>query len=411
MIWTLPTPQDLSLLQQAGGEATWPTDQLISAFQHAESIVRPEKPRFISESTRLFLQSAERFSRESEPGHCPFVYRRTNRLGRRWTAADRLLELPKALQQRLHCVQGDVKRLLLEDNTVRAVELDSSGESHSVTSRLGVILCGGAIASPWILQRSGVGNLAELERVGMPGKVDVPRVGFGLKDHLLMPVVYRRKDSKPFGGQFTPRDLARWMGAGRGPVVSNLAEAGGLFDDNRIQFHVTPTHYLTYPRKITPSSMTLGVNLTRPKSTGRVAVGRDGAVQIQPGYHTVTEDLEGLVGAIELAREIAASDPLAGALAEELIPGRRKVSGDRLVSAIGRYAQTLYHPVGTCAMGQSQDSVVDQNLRLRNMDRLWVVDASVLPEMTTTNPTGTLLALTTHAAGLIHRFVSPSAIP
>ena len=202
------------------------------------------------------------------------------------------------------------------------------------------------------------------------------------------------------------RDLARWQVMGSGPIASNLAECGGLFQDQSLQIHVTPTHYLTYPKHDAVASMTIGVNVTQPQSTGQIRL-RSGhpevAPEIAPGYFNHEADLAGTLVGIRLARELAGRSPLAESIRRELIPGEKRSSDEAISRAIRRYSQTLYHPVGTCRMGHAANSVIDHNFAVRGSGNLWVVDASILPRPTVGNPNATVMTLAWWAAERIAR--------
>jgi choline dehydrogenase len=264
----------------------------------------------------------------------------------------------------------------------------------------GVILCAGAIATPTILVRSGVGPREEFARHQIDRRVEHPAVGQGLQDHLIMPVIFQTRSAQPFASRPSVRDLARWQVLGGGPIASNLAESGGLFHQDSIQVHLTPTHYLSYPKDVAPV-MTVGVNVTRPKSRGsiRLASARyDDPPVIDAGYLSHESDLTGTIQGVRLARSLAAHTDLSDWVTAEILPGPRRTSDASIAKSIARYAQTLYHPVGTCRLGNARDAVVDAGFAVHRTRQLWVVDASVLPTLTLGNPNATVLALASMAA-------------
>lgn len=400
MIWTPPTPRDIEMLHQAGGEH-WNPGETRAALERVEQYVRPECPRFVSETTKRFIAAAQAWSTQQLASSEPTLYRRTNRLGRRWTTADRLASVAS---DRLSFVKGHVDRIVYRGDQAIGVDIETNNGNERLHSRLGTILCGGAIATPALLHRSGIGDAAMLRSAGIDCRVDSPRIGEGLKDHLIYPVVFELTDNHAFPSEFAPRELAEFQSVGRGRIVSNLAEAGGTFDDGSIQIHVTPTHYLTYPTKKSGAAMTIGINATRPASCGRVHTTSNG-IRIQPNYLDATSDMETMIRGVDLARQIAATNPLSQYLQRETIPGRRGNNDTAVAASIRRYSQTLYHPVGTCTFGGKDCAPLDPQLRVRGVDGLWVVDASVLPDITQTNPSGTLLALCDLATGQIRQTV------
>ncbi len=158
--------------------------------------------------------------------------------------------------------QATVKRVCLVGDRAAAVELVMpSGHLERIEAERGVILCGGAIVTPQLLFASGIGDRDELKSCDVECIVDQPDVGKQLADHLIMPLIYQRP-GMPFPSGATAGDLARWDYLGTGPLASNLAEAGGLFntdDGIACQLHITPTHYLLHPSDRSPAALSLGV--------------------------------------------------------------------------------------------------------------------------------------------------------
>ncbi len=429
MIWFPPTASDLRVLSEAGGDG-WSEAMLCRAVERVERLVRPEPPRWLSEASWRFLMAAD------VPGAEPKRYRRFNRDGRRWSAGSLLDNLPSGSHSRpsgspssagsLAIIRGNVERVTWEEARgnrpagrgsagdgprATGVELWDGTARHRLAAACGVILAAGVIGSPTILMRSGVGPPEQLEAAGIAVRTESPGVGGNLQDHLIMPVIFRVDPRHRFSAEATPAELARWQVIGGGPLGSNVAECGGLFEKGRFQFHVTPTHYLTFPRTGSPPAMTLGVSLTAPRSRGRISIRSatpDSPAFIEPRYLVDASDLHQTIRGIQLAREIAARAPLAGWLKEEMVPGEKRRGLEALARAVERYSQTLYHPVGTCALGRGThhvaggravvrsqgepDSVVDGRLRVSGTRGLWVADASILPRLTTGNPSVTLLA-------------------
>jgi choline dehydrogenase len=143
-------------------------------------------------------------------------------------------------------------------------------------------------------------------------------------------------------------------------------------------------------------AMTIGVNVTQPASAGSLrltSADPSAPPEITAGYLQNTSDLKGTIQGVHLAREIAARSPLAESLQDERVPGSRRISDDEIARSIRRYAQTLYHPSGTCRLGTDRDTPIDDQLAIRGTERLWAVDASVLPHPTLGNPNATLMML------------------
>ncbi len=399
MIWFPPTLADRTRLREASG-GRWSITELESAYQSLESIVCSESPRWLSEPSRQFVEAVRDF-----PAATPMVYRRLNRRGRRWLPS----ELLPTGKDRVEILRGVVDRLIWDGDNAAGVHVQGEQGSFELPASHGVILAAGTIATPLILMRSGVGDRDELARHKIELRVERPAVGKRLRDHLIMPVVYEREAScKPFLARSTMRDLTRWDVMGTGPIASNLAECGGLFEDRSLQLHVTPTHYLTYPMQDAVASMTIGVNLTQPESTGRVRLTSKRPCDeglIEAGYLERESDLEETIRGVRLCREIAQRPPLCDSIRRESLPGTKRSGNDEIARAITRYAQTLYHPVGSCRMGEDADSVIDHDFAVRGGKRLWIVDASILPNLTLGNPNATVMTLAWMAAERIARQV------
>lgn len=392
MIWFPPTRGDVIQLCQASGGCWKPAD-LNAAYQSVESLVEPERPRWISDPAGRFLEACHGFH-DTEA----MIYDRLCRRGRRW--------LPRELLPRGHAgfqiVRGTADRLIWEHDKVVGVRVRNDDADFDLRASLGVVLTSGAIATPAILMRSGVGDRGELARHEIDLRIACESVGANLRDHLIMPVVFQRKPSQtPFLARPTMEDLARWQVMGAGPLGSNLAECGGLIDDRSIQFHVTATHYLRYPEDDHIPAMTIGVNVTKPDSTGCVRLHSQSPHQppvIEPRYLESESDLETTIRGVRLARRIVARSPLGNTILRELIPGRSRAADQEVARSVARFAQTLYHPIGTCRLGHDSNSVIDHSFRLRGAQQLWVVDASVLPHHTVGNPNATIMTLAWWAA-------------
>tara|TARA_R110002049_G_scaffold4601_5_gene32044 strand:- start:69771 stop:71192 length:1422 start_codon:yes stop_codon:yes gene_type:complete len=392
MIWIDPRPADLDRWVPASGDA-WKSDELHRSAHHVRNIVRPERPTWISESSKRFLAAAE-----NGDGGQTMAYERVNRNGRRWYPSSLLEQVP---EDRLRIVTGTVDRIVFDGDRATGVVVESGSATETVVCEKQVILSAGAIASPTILMRSGIGPSEILADHSIRMRIDSPGVGENLCDHLIMPVVFALPDRQRFPSQWTSRQVARWQTVRTGPLASNLAECGGLFADNQIQIHVTPTHYLTYPSDRAAAAMTIGVNATHPKSRGRLQIDSsrpDDPPRIDPMYLSNLDDLETTVAGVRLAREIASRTALADWIGDEILPGAKRCDDRTIAKSIARYSQTLYHPCGTCAMGIDQRSVVDARLSVKGTENLSVVDASVLPQVTTCNPNAAVMTIAHHFA-------------
>jgi choline dehydrogenase len=240
------------------------------------------------------------------------------------------------------------------------------------------------------LVRSGIGPRVALDSLSITRRIVCDAVGQNLQDHLVMPVIY--ETASCFTDTPSMRDLCRWQVSGSGPLASNLAECGGMFADARWQLHVTPTHYLKFPQSQSDAAMTIAVNSTRPHSRGIVqctSTDPNALPQIAANYLSVPSDMDDMVEGVEFVRHLASHC----GLTNEILPGKKRSDKESLIKSIRRYSQTLYHPVGTCALGSESHCPVQPDFLVRGCDGLWVADASVLPQITQGNPSVTLMSL------------------
>ncbi|WDQ14722.1 GMC family oxidoreductase [Rhodopirellula sp. P2] len=388
MIWFPPTAAEIRSLatflvskqspndnRLIGDSPTDAEQQLQRAFDRSRQIIRPEQARWLSPTSEAFLKAVSgRISGDFA------AYDRLNRNGRRWTAVDAIADLCQSnavAANRIRVVRAQVSSLEINDGVVAGIRW-SDGRTSLIANDAEVVSSLGAIASPTLLHRSGLTN---------------PQIGENLHDHLIMPVVHSH-DGPAFSDSSSDMTaLAQWQHAGRGPIACNVAECGGLDESHRWQLHVTPTDYLRFPNDTRRPAMTIGVNVTRPHSRGRLDWTPDETL-IDAGYWNDDRDRVGLLDGVRWVRELVQQSGFDRRLRSEMIPGAKRQTDEAITAAMARYSQTLYHPAGTCALG----SVVDSNFRVRGITNLSVVDASLLPEPTTGNPTATLAMLACYAA-------------
>jgi len=392
MIWFPPTQMDLEMLVAAsGGQLTLP--ELQTSFREVTKLTCPEHPAWLSEASHRFLEATSQWNDSS-----PMVYARLNRQGRRWNPADLLTAGRQngSIQIR----RAMVDRMIWKDDRIIGVETRDKHGVNSIHARKGVILCAGSIATPAILLRSGIGPRNELKRLGIKLRRDTDLVGNNLRDHLIMPVIFQVR-SGHFPVRSSTRSLAQWQTIGSGPLASNLAECGGLFQNNTIQIHVTPTHYLTHPKQAEHAFMTIGVSATQPQSMGQIQLTASDArapLRIDACYLKEPDDLTTTIKGVELARRLVKDTSLSQWVVSESIPGMHRGTARDLEKAIARYSQTLYHPACTCPLGSDSDSIITPNFSVQGVDQGWVADACILPGLTHGNPNATVMLLAYSAA-------------
>jgi choline dehydrogenase len=345
-------------------------------------------------------------------------YQVTQRGGRRWSAADAYLH--PAMDRPNLTVQTDalVTGVIVEDGKAVGVRYLRRGVEETARADAEVIVSSGAIGSPQLLMLSGIGPAAHLHEHDIAVVADSPGVGGNLSDHPVVTAMWSAPKSRSLWEKAGPANLARWQMTHTGPMTTNLAEAGGFVRTDPglpapdIQWHVLPVPFQN-EGLADPSSRALSVLVTL------VSVGSRGRIRlrsadprhkpaIDPSYLSDSSDLDPLVRALGLAREFAAARPLSRVAKSELAPGPDVRTESDLREWVRGDLSTLYHPVGTCAMGgdgrvaaSKLASVVDIELRVRGIEGLRVVDASVMPTVPRGNTNAPTIAIAERAADLI----------
>jgi choline dehydrogenase len=395
-----------------------------SAYHGAAGPLSVQDLRYKSDLTGAFISAAKNCG---QPGNDDFngssqdgvgYYQVTQRGGRRWSAADAYLH-PAASRPNL-TVETDalVTGVVVEGGRATGVRYLRRGVEETARADSEVILAAGAVGSPQLLLLSGVGPAAHLREHDIAVLADSPGVGGNLSDHPVVTAMWSVPKSKSLWEQAGPRNLARWQLTHTGPMTTNIAEAGGFMRTDSalpapdIQWHVLPVPFVN-GGLADPASRALSVLVTL------VSVGSRGRIRlrsadprhkpaIDPAYLSDTSDFDPLVKGIAMAREIAAARPLSRIAKSELAPGPALRSDADLWEWIRGDVNTLYHPVGTCAMGgdgrvaaSKLASVVDIELRVRGVEGLRVVDASVMPTVPRGNTNAPTIAIAERAADLI----------
>ena len=280
-----------------------------------------------------------------------------------------------------------------------------------------VILCGGAINSPQLLMLSGIGPAAHLRQHGIEVRADLPGVGGNLQDHLDICTLQRATQPVTYDDADTLVNealiAAQYYLRKQGPGTSNIAEAGGflrsrLAEDERpdLQFHFVPAQLDDHGRnKLSGYGFTVHACFLRPKSRGRLSLASADAEtkpRIEANYLGDPEgfDLRVMRECVRLSREILAQPAFAPYRGEERFPGAATKDEAAIDAFIRRKAESIYHPVGTCAIGADGDAqaVVDPSLRVRGIDGLRVVDASVMPKLIGGNTNAPTIMIAERAA-------------
>nr|WP_242884599.1 GMC family oxidoreductase N-terminal domain-containing protein [Actinomadura litoris] len=336
-------------------------------------------------------------------------YQVTHKRGRRWSAAAGYLHPIENRPNLTVVTDALATRVLIEGGRATGVRYEVRGETVEARANAEVILSGGAVNSPQLLMLSGVGPADHLRSHGIDVVVDSP-VGQGLQDHPCVNVMFATPRTKPLWELANARALALYQSLARGPYASNVAESGGFARTSEglpapdLQYHVLPTPFID--QGLVESSQRLLSILV-----GAVAVASRGALTlrsasphakplIDPAYLSDPADLGILIAGIRQTREIAATGPLASLVGGEWAPGEQADDDAALAEFVRRDCMTLFHPTSTCAMG-SGDAVCDAELRVRGVEGLRVVDASVMPSVPRGNTNAPTIAIAERAADLI----------
>ena len=336
--------------------------------------------------------------------------------GRRQTAATSFLKpaLRRAnLELATHAL---AEKLLLDGARVTGVQYRHKDKVLRVAARRSVILCGGAINSPQLLELSGIGNPDVLGPLGIAAQHALPGVGENLQDHLTINVQQGLRNVKTFAEETAPlgllRNLLRYAIRREGLLVHPACQAGAFFrtspdaDRPNAQIHFTPAAGRLNARgnlTTVPGTTATVCNL-RPTSRGSVHVRTpfpDYPPAIRANYLATEADRRAMIDAVKRVREIFASSVFDGYRDAEIKPGANATSDEQILDFIRRESESVYHPVGTCAMGSGEDAVVDHRLRVHGLDGLRVADASVIPDIISGNTNALCVAIGIKAAEML----------
>lgn len=307
-------------------------------------------------------------------------------------------------------------RIVFQGRRASGVSYRKGRESLQVNARHEVILCGGAFNSPQLLQLSGVGRGSDLRKLGIAVVQDLPGVGENLQDHLDFILAYKSRDTDNFGigltGTFNLiKHMRRWRRDGKSMIASPFAEGAGFLKTDPaleapdVQLHFVIAVVDDHARKLHAGyGYSCHICELRPHSRGRVFLKSADPLQapgIDPQYLSDERDLETLIKGTKMAREIMKTPPMAAYNNKELFGIHDGLIDAEWADHIRARADTIYHPVGTCRMGTDEGAVVDPQLRVRGLEGLRVVDASVMPRLISGNTNAPTIMIAEKAADMI----------
>ena len=357
-------------------------------------------------------------------------YRVTQRRGLRWSAADAFLK-PSRQRPNLKIETGaHVARIVFEGRRAVGVDYFQDGVVKVARARASVILAGGAIGSPHLLEVSGIGDGARLGALGVPVVHHLPGVGENLHDHLAHRCIYKISGALTLNARM--QSLLGKAAIGleyllfrSGPLAMSPSQLGFFarsspaMETPDVQFHVQPLSLDKFgdPLHSFPAFTILPCNL-RPRSRGAVhAVSPDThtAPKINPNYLTDLTDRRVAADMLRLTRHIVAQSPLVPFSPSEYAPGLDYGGGgqddETLAVAAASVGSTIYHPVGTARMGRDPLAVVDERLRVHGVEGLRVIDAAIMPTITSGNTNAPTIMIAEKGAAMVIEDARASSVP
>jgi choline dehydrogenase len=433
MCYTRGTPRDYHEWARAGA-AGWHSDAVLPYFLRAEGNargagplhggdgpLRVSDPRHRNPLSQVFVDAGvqagwprnDDFNGPAQAG--VGFYQVTQRDGARCSAAAAYLA-PARARPNLQVATGAlVRRIVVEDGRARGVEYRRGRGLLHARAAGEVLLCGGAVNSPQLLLLSGIGPAAELRAHGVDVVADLPGVGANLQDHLDICTLHHCPPGLSYDRASELKIAFDWFLRGhRGAGSSNIAEAGGfvrsaLATDERpdVQFHFVPAMLDDHGRnRLDGDGFTVHACFLRPHSRGRISL-RDAdprtPPRIEANYLSDADgfDLRMMVECARLSRELLRQPAFDRVRGAPIFPAREDLSDAELADFVRAKAETIYHPVGTCRMGVDEGAVVDPQLRVRGVEGLRVVDASVMPTLVGGNTNAPVIMIAERAADLI----------
>ncbi len=335
--------------------------------------------------------------------------------GFRWSSAKGFLRPARSRQNLIVMINAQTTRVLFKGKRAVGVEYRQGGQLHQARAAAEVILSAGAIGSPQILQCSGVGPSELLGKVGVPMVHHLPGVGRNLQDHLQVRLVFKTRE-RTLNDEVNNPFNKLWIGlqymlSRTGPLTLAASQVV-IFTRSKpdaerpdIQFHMQPLSADKPgegPHRF--SAFTSSVCQLRPYSRGSIEIVSADALQypaIHPNYLSDERDHAVVIGGIKVARRIAQAPSLAPHILSEFVPGKQYQSDAELLDAARRYSQSIYHPAGTCKMGGDPMAVVDERLKVHGIERLRVVDCSIMPEIVSGNTHAPTVMIAEKAADMI----------
>lgn len=434
MIYVRGQPADFDAWRQAGCEG-WGFDDVLPYFRKLESFSGPasawrgengplpvttvrERPAiaeaFIDAATQRGFSVNEDYNGAEQDG---FGYYQVNQANGRRVSAEKAYLDPIRRRPNLSVITGAcVTEILTEGRRAIGVRYRRGDETMTVQARSEVILCAGAIQSPQLLECSGIGDPAVLERAGVALKVALPGVGQNYIDHFCtrmnwrvrLPVTLNELSRGPRLGLAIAQYYLRRTGIltlGTGLAHGFVRTRPDLSGPDVQFFFMHASYANAAERKLDRKpGMTIGVTQLRPESRGTIHITSPDPMKppaIRPNFLDSAVDRDCIVAGMRIARDIVQQPAMAPFMETEISPGADCESDEDWLDFARSNGQTIYHAAGTCRMGSGADAVVDSRLNVHGLDGLRIVDASVMPSIVSGNTQAAVLMIAEKAADMV----------
>lgn len=343
-------------------------------------------------------------------------YQVTNNKGQRWSAADAFLRPAQKRSNLTVVINAHVNRILLEETTAIGVNYTLDGLDHDAHAAKEVILSAGAYNSPKIMMLSGLGDGDELQGHGIPVVKHIPGVGKNLQDHLVYFTIFNSTYKKSLDSAenfpVVLKNLFNYFVFKKGPFTSNIGEAGAFVKSSPeleaidTQYHFGPNYFMQHGFKNPTKGYgySIGGKVLNPSSKGTVklASSNPGADPlIDHNYLSTHDDVERSVWGYKLAQRLGMSNAFSNYRSGIHAPSTLLDDDKAIEDFIRSSGETLYHPTSTCKMGNDEMAVVDAELRVHGIQKLRIVDASVMPNVTRGNTNAPTIMIAEKAADMI----------
>ncbi len=393
--------------QERGADTFHGTGGPLNVADHRT--VNPLTERFVKAAAEAGFPLNDDFNGAEQDGFG--TYQVTQKGGKRHSTAAAFLKPALARPNLTVKTNALVTRLVVESHRVTAVEYTHEGRAERERVGNEAILCGGAINSPQVLMLSGIGPVNHLKSLGITPVHDLPGVGENLQDHLFLSIAYACTKPISLASAEKLGSIANFLIFKRGPLTSNIGEGGGFMKTDPtlpapdLQFHFAPAYYLDHGFvKPEGHGLSIAPTLLRPKSVGRLTLRTSDPSAppvIDPNFLSHEDDLRTLVAGVRAARKIMRATAFDDVRGAEYHPGLEDGDDALVEKYIRDHVETIYHPVGTCAMGSDEMAVVDARLRVRGLENLRVADASVMPVIVAGNTNAATIMIGERAAAFL----------